>query len=307
MILVSGGGGPLGLAFKEVVKGQKDYCFPNSKECNLELAESIDIYTSKNELNLNGIIHLAAFSGGASLSRMKPAEMISRNLMMAINVLEFARKSGIKRVLLCISTSAYSPKIDSPKETDLHSHQIEGIDYAYSWAKRSMEPLMRAFNEQYGMEVICVVINGIIGPGMNFREGEMILPAALIKKFSVSTGNTPPNLQVLTDGSEIREYSASSDIAKAVLWCYKNQPPSTILNIGSSEKVTVRRVAELIATFLNLNPLEIVYGDKTHISRPIQSTDNRKFIGLSNFKYISIEDTIKLAVEWYVSENRNST
>jgi nucleoside-diphosphate-sugar epimerase len=157
------------------------------------------------------------------------------------------------------------------------------------------------------MEVICVVINGIIGPGMNFREGEMILPAALIKKFSVSTGNTPPNLQVLTDGSEIREYSASSDIAKAVLWCYKNQPPSTILNIGSSEKVTVRRVAELIATFLNLNPLEIVYGDKTHISRPIQSTDNRKFIGLSNFKYISIEDTIKLAVEWYVSENRNST
>lgn len=303
MILVTGGRGPLGSAFKAIklAENSSNYLFPTSKECDLTKLESLQNYVdSSSSKFLEGIIHLAAFSGGAQLSRDRPAEMITKNLLMAINVLEFARSNQIKRVILCLSTTCYSPELISPNEDQLHESPSNGVDYAYAWAKRTMEPLMRAYNQQYGLEVSCVVVNGIIGPLMNFMEGQMILPAALISRFETERHKINPNFSILTDGSEVREYTYSFDLARAIEWCFHHQSPNTLLNVGSTEQVTVKFAAETIASCLGIQSDKLTFGGKELISRPIQSTDNARFVKLSGFRFTDFQEAITKTVEWYL-------
>jgi GDP-L-fucose synthase len=304
MILVTGGRGPLGSAFQEIKVAEKssNYLFPTSNDVDLTIANRLQDYVeSSSHKDIQGIIHLAAFSGGAQLSKDRPAEMITKNLLMAINILEFARLNQVKRVILCLSTTCYSPELISPDEDQLHVKPSNGVDYAYAWAKRSMEPLMKAYNQQYGLEVSCVVINGIIGPGMNFTEGQMILPAALIQRFESERHSLSPNFSILTDGSEIREYTYSYDLARAIDWCFHNQAPDTVLNIGSTEQVTVRFAAEKIADCLGIEIDLLRFGNKELISRAIQSTDNSRFRDLSGFQYTNFQEAITKTVEWYLT------
>lgn len=308
MIIITGGRGPLGRAFQEMVDIEKSqsYLFPTSSECDLTQTNALANYVgSIGNPEIEGIIHLAAFSGGAQLSREKPASMITKNLLMTINVLEFARAFGINRVILCLSTTCYSTELLAPNEDKLHLLPQQGVDYAYAWAKRSMEPFMRAYNEQYRMSISCVLVNGIIGPHMNFRDGEMILPAALIKRFYSALQSNSHDFSILTDGSEIREYTLSTDLAHAVSWCYNNQQPNTLLNIGSTEQVTVRSAAVAIAKSLGIDEKKLEFGGKELISRAVQSTDNSRFRALSKFKYTNFDESINKTINWYLS-NINS-
>lgn len=297
MIIVTGSGGPLGFAFKDLYNDDSIYLYPRSFECNLEDFESIVSYTKKKSSgDIHGIIHLAAFSGGAKLSQNRPASMLTKNLRMAINLLEFARINRVKRVLLCLSTTCYSPNLNSPNEDQLHEFPVTGIDYAYSWAKRTFEPLMRAYIHEFQLEVVCVVVNGIVGPNMNFKDDESILPAALIKRFILEKESGCRDFKVLTDGSEIREYTFSYDLAKAVKWCFLNQENGTLLNIGNTMKYSVKEIAYLICDEIGINRGEINFGSKALISRPAQSADNSRFLDISNFEYSDLRLAIKEAV-----------
>lgn len=300
MILVTGSGGPLGYAFQEIYQNEKRYIFPRSKNCNLEDPKSLNSFLS-DQPKISGIIHLAAFSGGAHLSKSMPASMISKNLMMALNLLEYARYNEIKRVLFTLSTTCYSSKLNSPSESQLHKYPVEGIDYAYAWAKRSLDILMRAYCEQYNMEIICVVVNGIIGRRMNFDDNKSIFPAAIIKRFYDSKVQGSNDFEIYTDGSEIREYSYSNDLARAIKWCFDNQKSNTLLNIGNTERISIRNLTFQIAKKLGIDSSLIKFGKSSVTSRPIQSTDNSEFIRQSDFKYSSLGIALDDAISWYAN------
>jgi GDP-L-fucose synthase len=136
---------------------------------------------------------------------------------------------------------------------------------------------------------------------MNFKEGQMILPAALISRFETERHKIKPNFSILTDGSEVREYTYSFDLARAIDWCFHHQDPNTLLNVGSTEQVTVKFAAETIARCLGIERDKLTFGGKELISRPIQSTDNARFVKMSGFKYTNFQEAITETVEWYLN------
>lgn len=304
MIIVTGSGGPLGSAVKKFLGDSGAY--PRSYECDFTNLDQMQVWFEDyfKGKKVDGIIHLAAKSGGAHLSETEPAEIFRINMLMAINILELATILKIPRVILTLSTSCYSEILQSPSEDKLHFGAVLGKDYAYAYAKRMMEPLMRAYNKQYGLNVSCVLVNGIIGPDMNFRENESILPAALIKRFFESKLKGSQEFTVWGDGTPVREYSDSADLARAVLWCYQHQEADTLLNIGSTEKTSVRKCAELIAKSLKIDPTKIHFDLTKTGGRVLQSTDNSKFVKMSNFIYTPFEQSIGKTVEWYVAQKK---
>ena len=58
----------------------------------------------------------------------------------------------------------YPPDAPNPvKEENIHDGPAHESNYSYSYAKRLMEPAIRAYREEYGMSVSGVVPNGILG------------------------------------------------------------------------------------------------------------------------------------------------
>jgi GDP-L-fucose synthase len=301
VILVTGSSGPFGNAFKSL-KNANEFVFVDSSDFNLLNFDSSFNYIEKisKKFLISGVIHLAAKSGGAELSKNKPGTLFSENIIMVLNLLDVCKKLNISRVILTLSTTCYSSELIAPKENMIHSGPLLGADYSYGYAKRMFEPIMRSYNTEFGMKISCILVNGIIGPFMNFRDGESILPAALIKRFyGLKNGNE--QLEVWGDGSPIREYTFSTDLAEATIWCFNNQEISTLLNIGSTEKVSVKQCAIEICLALDIEPDRLFFDSSKPNGRLIQNTSNTEFVSRSNFVYVKFSKMVYDTVRWYES------
>ncbi len=306
MILITGSGGVFGNAFKNL-NNSNEFYFVDTSDFNL-----LDFdYSYKYIENLNkkhsisGVIHLAAKSGGAELSKNMPATLFRENIMMVLNLLDICKKLNISRIILTLSTTCYSSELIDPKENMIHSGPLLGVDYSYGYAKRMFEPIMRSYNMEFGMKISSILVNGIIGPFMNFRDGESVLPAALIKRFH-RLKNGSDQLEVWGDGSPIREYTFSSDLAKAAIWCFNNQNVNTLLNIGSTEKISVKQCAVEICLALNIKPSRLFFDGLKPNGRLIQNTNNSEFVSRSNFTYVKFSKMINETVKWYENAVNNN-
>ena len=306
MILVTGSSGPFGNAFKSL-KNASEFIFVDTSDFNLLNFDSSLKHIEKlsKKFLISGVTHLAAKSGGAELSRNKPATLFSENIIMVLNLLAVCKKLGISRVILTLSTTCYSNEIIAPAENMLHSGPLLGADYSYGYAKRMFDPIMRSYNTEFGMKISCILVNGIIGPFMNFRDGESILPAALIKRF-YGLKNGAKQLEVWGDGSPIREYTFSTDLAEATIWCFNNQEINTLLNIGSTEKITVKQCALEICSVLDIDPNRLFFDSSKPNGRLIQNTSNAEFVSRSNFVYTPFSKMIHTTVRWYESALNNN-
>lgn len=299
MILVTGSTGPLGFAFRDLPESH-NFILSNSSICNLANRLETEKYLTDlvNQYDIEGIIHLAAKSGGVVLNKTSPADLITENLEMAMNILRAAQNVRVKRVVLALSTACYSSKISNPKESQILEFEIQSNDYAYAYAKRMFVPLMHAFNSQFAMQVTCAVINGVVGPNMNFKEGESTLVPALIKRF-YSERKSSEAITVWGDGSPIREYTYSKDLSRILIWTMQNQESSTVLNIGNTEKISVRDVAETICEEFGININRLVFDESKPNGRMVQSTDNSVFLEKYPYRYLSPREAIKIACRWF--------
>lgn len=302
VVLLSGTGGPLGNAISRQNFIDRRFVGFRSSDCNLLDKEATKSYflnfaSSYPQVEL-AYIHAAAISGGSHFSDSAPATLFVENIEIAINALEACRSSGISRVILVLSTSCYSSLIDHPKESDLHKFPILTSEYGYAYAKRMLEVLMRAYNKQYDMNISCVLVNGIIGSAMNFDDSKSILPAALIKRFHSKRDDFDP-IVLWGDGTPIREYTYSKDLALAIDWCLDFQERDTLLNIGNTDKITVKELALKILRMFDIDEARLKFNFEKDKGKQMQSTDNGSFLSLSHFSYSPIELALTEAIEYF--------
>lgn len=286
-VLVTGASGVVGKAMKAKVS---NFCFVTSRDADLTDPTATESLIS--EIKPHSIIHLAAMSGGVQLSRQRPADMFIANTMMAVNIFKSAYRNGITRIGFALSGAAYGSKVnDFAEETQLHAAPILEEDFAYGYAKRGIEILIRAMNSQYGLTSYSFVINGAIGPGMNYEPDKSIVVSSLIKRIYEARSRQDAIL-VWGDGSPRRQYTWSGDLARNILWCHENQMPGTVLNIGTNEVVTIKSLANLICKEFGVDERRLYFDIDKGNGKDAQLTDSSVFMKLTSYKFLSIEKSI---------------
>ena len=303
-IWVTGGSGTAGMALQSISKNcpDKEFLFASSKDCNLtDFAKTLNY--ARSHTYHDAIIHLAAATGGIGFSVNYPATLLRDNVLMHINIFEAARLNGVKKVVMTLSNGMYPANSPTPiVEEYIHDGYPHETNYSYAFAKRLIEPMVKAYREEYGLNVIGLVPNGIVGENMNYRYDASLMVAALIRRFYESReGNS--RITIWGDGTPLREYTYAEDIARAFLWCLDNYDSEQILNIGSTEEHSVRDIAYMIADILGIDRGRIEFDTTKPGGIFRRSTDNSKFVRLSSFKYIpmrvALENTIKYFCENY--------
>jgi nucleoside-diphosphate-sugar epimerase len=302
-IIFSGVNGPLGYALKNLVSDDDRFMGFSSSQCDLRDKEVTKAFF---EDQLRGFspsnlayIHLAAVSGGAKFSAENSATVFVDNMLMAVNATSTCCELGIKRVIMTLSTSCYSESEDLPIESQLHAGPVSATDFAYSYAKRMQEVLMRSFNQQYGMDISSVLVNGIIGGKMNFNPESRILPASLICEISKAKEENAP-VSISFDPRVRREYTWSKDLAQAILWCLNFQERNSLFNIGNSRPVSIPELVSLIAKSVGLPSELLNLVEVTATGRLVQKTVNESFLRVSDVQYSPLIDAVSEAVFWYL-------
>lgn len=298
-ILVTGGSGLLGTGLRAIATEypERTFIFLSSRDCNLTKFEEVQHCVKTH--SPDAILHFAALSGGVQYSTKYPATLLRDNILMNSNVLEASRLNHVKKTVMTLSTGMYPTNAPNPiKEEYMHDGHPHESNYSYSFAKRLVDPSIKAYRAEYGMNVIGLISNGIFGENANFRPEESIMLAALIRRF-YENKDKDTTIEIWGDGSPLREYTYSQDMARAFMWCLDNYDHSQTLNIGSTEEHSVKETAYMIADIMGVGRNRIEFDTSKPNGIYKKSTDNSRFLSLSAFQYTPFRVGLEKTIEWF--------
>src|SRR5437870_2648521 len=113
-ILVTGSGGVLGAAIQAVsaVDPRSEFVFFTSRDCDLRDGDATR--GAFQEVRPDAVVHLAARSGGVSLTSEQPASVLRDNVLMTLNVLEAVRHTSVRKTVMTLSSGMYPSDAPMP-------------------------------------------------------------------------------------------------------------------------------------------------------------------------------------------------
>lgn len=243
---------------------------------------------------MDEVYHLAGVKGSPKMCREQPADFFVPTISFSINMMQAARKQGVKKYLFTSSVGVYQPAEIFFEDDVWKTFPSENDKFA-GWAKRMGELQAEAYQVQYpdSDNLYCIVRPGnVYGRYDNFDPATgMVIPALISRLFN---GENP--LRVWGDGTPIRDFIHASDVARAMVFVMQNKINKPV-NVSSGNPVTIRQLVQIIAEHFDNANFEFtqkgVSGDNKRlldISRLTESGWNPK-----TTLYEGLKDTI----DWY--------
>ena len=232
------------------------------------------------------VIHLAA-RAGVRPSLQEPALYQRVNVEGTVNLLEAARRRGVRKFILASSSSVYGVNAKVPfSESDPIFRAIS----PYAASKLACESLGHVYHHVYGLDVVMLRFFTVYGPRQR--------PDLAIHKFArlITAGKPIP---VFGDGSTARDYTYITDTLEGIMACTRQEFGYEVFNLGESQTVTLSRLIEL---------LESALGKQAIVDRqPLQPGDvpvtcadvakARERLGYN--PRVKIEQGIPLFIDWF--------
>ena len=195
------------------------------------------------------VIMAAARVGGINANNTRPAEFIRDNLLIQDNVIDAAYRAGVTKFVFLGSSCIYPKLAPQPiKEDSLLTGPLEPTNEWYAIAKIAGVKMCQAYRRQYGFNAISLMPTNLYGPGDNFDlQNSHVLPA-LIRRFHEAEQRGDASLTVWGTGTPRREFLHVDDLADAVIYLLNTYDDEAIVNIGWGEDVTIRELAEVVAS-----------------------------------------------------------
>lgn len=190
----------------------------------------------------------AAKVGGIGANNTYRAQFIYENLMIEANVIHASYLVGVRKLMFLGSSCIYPRMAAQPiEESALLTAELEPTNEPYAIAKIAGIKMCDAYRAQYGCNFVSVMPTNLYGPGDNYDlENSHVLPA-MIRKFVTARNNGSPSVTLWGDGSPLREFMHSDDMADATVFCMLNYNEAGHINIGSGREVSIARLADMVA------------------------------------------------------------
>lgn len=310
-ILIAGGTGMVGQPLTKMLHelGAKVYVASLdkiSKEQSKHIVKfyKLDLINVSNCIkvtkNKDIVFNLLGVTGSPQINYSNPGSFMMSNLYCAVNLLYAAQKNKVKRYLYTSTYGVYG-KEKSMKEDNVWKTFPSEHDKFAGWAKRMGELQVEAYQKEFKFESIHIVRPAnIYGPNLNFNPKNSMVVASLIKR--VMDNENP--LKVWGDGTNIRDFVYSEDVAKAMIKVMQKKITKPI-NIGSGKGTSIKNLIKVIISskFVKSKP-QIKY-DKTKKSGDKKRVLNTKFAeknGIYNKTDLSLG--IDKTIDWYIKNRK---
>jgi GDP-L-fucose synthase len=246
-IYVAGHNGMVGSAICRKLKadGYTNLILRSSKELDLRNQEAVEGFFASERPNI--VFLAAAKVGGIVANNTYRADFLYDNLMIEANVIHNAYRHGVRKLLFLGSSCIYPKFAEQPiKEESLLSGYLEPTNEPYAIAKIAGIKLCESYREQYGADFISAMPTNLYGPGDNYDLNNSHVLPAMIRKFHEAKENSHSPVTLWGDGSPMREFLHTDDLAEALVFLMENYSEKQLINVGYGSDVTIKELAELI-------------------------------------------------------------
>jgi len=224
--------------------------------------------------------------------------------MIASNVIKSAHENKMEKVLFLGSSCIYPKFAPQPMpESALLTGPLEPTNEWYAVAKIAGIKLCQAFRRQHGDDMISAMPTNLYGPGDNFDlQTSHVLPA-LLRKMHMAREAGDPTVTIWGSGTPLREFMYVDDLADACVFLMKEYSGDEHVNVGSSQEVSIRGLAELIAGIVGFKG-DLVFDHTKPDGTPRKLLDGSKLAGLGWTAKHSLEDGIRKAYDAFLTTQR---
>jgi GDP-L-fucose synthase len=249
------------------------------------------------------VIDAAAKVGGIFANDAYPADFLSDNLRIQVNLLDAAHEFGVTRFLFLGSSCIYPKYAEQPiPEDSLLTGPLEPTNDAYAIAKIAGVMQVQALRRQHGRSYISAMPTNLYGPGDNFAvPGAHVLPM-LIRRMHEAKLRGENRFTIYGTGTPRREFLHTDDLAAACLLLLERYDDPAPVNIGCGEDVTIDQLARIIADVVGYT------GSFDHDTSKPDGTP-RKLLDVSRIRAlgwaptVSLPDGVKSVYEWFLAHH----
>lgn len=302
-ILITGGTGLVGCALTKLLTEKE---FTNvisigSRDCDLLDRNAVGKIFA--DIKPSILFHLAARVYGIGGNKKYKADILYENVHINTNVLEYARRAGVKKIVAMGSGCVY-PELKGHQEL-YEDHVWIGPPHpsedSYAHSKRLMLAQLQALKEQYGISSAFAISGNLYGPHDNFdKDDGHVIPALIAKFYEASrTGDT---VKIWGSGSAIRDFSYSDDAAEALYKIMiKLEGP---VNLGSGNRHAIKDIVAILRKICGYSVT--IEWDTSQPDGQLVRYYNLDKLKSTGFKAkVSLEEGLRATFDWY-HENYNN-
>jgi GDP-L-fucose synthase len=247
------------------------------------------------------VILAAAKVGGIVANDTYPAEFLSENLRIQVNVLDAAQRTGVRRLLFLGSSCIYPKLAPQPiPESALLTGPLEPTNDAYAIAKIAGVLQVQALRREYGASFVSAMPTNLYGPGDNFDlETSHVLPA-LLRRFHAAKAAGAPSVTLWGTGSPRREFLHVDDLARACLHLLETYDAPEPINVGVGEDIPIRDLAALVASVVGYDGA-VEWDTSRPDGTPRKLLDVSRITALGWCPEIGLRDGITATYKWFLA------
>jgi GDP-L-fucose synthase len=280
-----------------VARGNTALIGRSSSELDLRDREAtFDFYADQKP---DYVVLAAAKVGGILANATHPAEFLSDNIRIQVNVLDAAQAVGVKRLLFLGSSCIYPKFAPQPiSEDSFLTGPLEPTNDAYAIAKIAGVIHVQAMRRQYGAPFISAMPTNLYGPGDNFGlQSSHVLPA-MIRKFHDAMSDGQGEVTLWGSGAPRREFLHVDDLASASVTLLERYDEPEPINIGVGTDVTIRALAEMVRRVVG-HTGAIAWDPSKPDGTPRKLLDVNRIHALGREAGIPLESGIESTYDWF--------
>lgn len=312
-ILVTGGAGFIGsnlvkalvqknmnvVALDNLSSGKKENLSPVFQKIKFVKGSILNLSLMKKLIKGQDVIYHLAAHASVPASVEKPLYDFKVNATATVSLLKLAIEQNVKRVLFASSAGTYGYPVYTPMDENHPTYPIN----PYSASKLAAERVGLCFQQCYGLEFVALRIFHAYGPG----QTRMVI-YDLLEKLC----RDKKRLEVLGDGTQVRDFCYITDVVSAFLWAsrvpLKKHEPH-VFNLSGEAPISIKDLAKRILKMYGYKDTRIVCtgkswpGDMPNLAANMSRTKKYGFT-----PKVSLDEGLDKVSEWFnriKNENRD--
>jgi UDP-N-acetylglucosamine 4-epimerase len=243
------------------------------------------------------VLHQAAL-GSIPRSIANPLDTHASNATGFLNLLEAARKSGVKRMVYASSSSVYGDNVDLPKV----EHKTGKPLSPYAVSKVTNELYAHTYAQIHKMQVIGLRYFNIYGPRQNTKGPY----AAAIPLFIESLLNNQTCF-INGDGEQSRDFTFVENAVQAnikALFTENSEAFGNVINVACGQKISINEIFKKINKTLKYQAEPVFREERLGDVRNSLADISKAKQWLNYKPEIFFEEGIEQTVKWFLENKK---
>jgi len=299
-ILVFGSNGMVGSAVSRVFSLNNNYNleFSTRKDTDLFNFDQTSKKVKKSQPDV--IVNAAAKVGGIYANNTQRVSFILDNLKINMNILEACIDLKNVKIVNLGSSCIYPLDSKNPiKEDEFMNGKLEPTNSPYAMAKLTAIEIGKAMHLEYGHKIINLMPTNLYGPNDYFSELNSHVIPGLIMRMHKAKLNNDKEFLIWGSGNPLREFLHVEDLAKAIDTIIKSNTSESLINVGSSEEISIKELAEIIKSIVGYEG-ELNFDSSKPDGNPRKLLDSTKIYQLGWRPEIDLITGLNDTYKWFI-------